>query len=421
MTTRKATLSPLNFSFILTNTLGTFLEYFDATLYAFFATTIASIFFPDKNGTTGLIYTFGIFAISFLVRPFGALLFGTLGDKFGRRNVLAANILLMSMGTVGIGLVPAYATIGLCAPALLIFFRLLQGLAISSEFTGSSIYLLETLPSQHGFFSGVSTSAGSFGIAFASLVAGVVSHFHFENHWRWAFFFSGAVIGLLGFYLRRKQPESTAFLKAAEAKLLYQRPPLILFKKYRKELFLSTLLGIYLGVVLYTILVYTATYLERLGLSSESALTISTITSLIEAFGTPFFGWLADRHGLRSILMFATISMVVLALPLFYLISLNIFLITLVAFSLLGLLTAAFDGPLVAYIIKKFDVGVRHSGVTLSYNLGAALFGGFIPVILTYFIDKTKILLLPSFVLIGSALLAFFVLFNEERIYTEQH
>lgn len=395
------------------------MEYFDATLYAFFATTIAAIFFPEKNGTIGLIYTFGIFAISFLVRPFGALLFGTLGDKFGRRNVLAANILLMSVATVGIGLVPGYAAIGLCAPALLIFFRLLQGLAISSEFTGSSIYLLETLPSRHGFFSGVSTSAGSFGIAFASLVAGVVTHFHFENHWRWAFFFSGTVIGLLGFYLRRKQPESTAFLKAAKEKRLHQKPPLILFKKYRKELLLSTLLGIYLGVVLYTILVYSATYLERIGFSPQSALFISTITSLVEAFGTPFFGWLADRHGLRSILIFATLSMAILAIPLFSLIDIHHVGITLIVFGILGFLAAAFDGPLVAYIIEKFDVSVRHSGVSLSYNLGAALFGGFIPVLLTYFIDKTKILLFPSFVLIGSALLAFFVLLKEKKNYSQ--
>lgn len=402
-------------TFILSNTLGTFLEYFDATLYAFFATTMASIFFPEKNGITNLIYTFGIFGISFLVRPFGALLFGTLGDKFGRRNVLSANILLMSVATVGIGLVPSYASIGFYAPGMLIFFRLLQGLAISSEFTGSSVYLLETLPSRHGFFSGISTSSGSFGISFASFLAAIVSNFHFETHWRWAFFFSGAVIGLLGFYLRRKQPESTAFLKAAESKSLHSKPSLVLFKKYRKELFHSTLLGMYLGVVLYTVLVYTATYLERLGLSTQNALLISTVTSLIEALAAPLFGWLADRHGLRSILIFATTSMAFLALPIFYLINLNKPMITLISFGLLGFLASAFDGPLVAYIIKKFDVSVRHSGVSLSYNLGAALFGGFTPVTLTYFINKTKILLFPSFLLIGFAFVALFVLVREKK------
>jgi len=216
-------------SSFLSNTLGTFLEYFDATLYAFFAATLASIFFPEKNATTSLIYTFGVFAISFLVRPFGALLFGTLGDKFGRRNVLAANILLMSIATVGIGLVPAYAAIGVFAPALLIFFRLLQGLAISSEFTGSSIYLLETLPSRHGFFSGVSTSAGSFGIAFASLIAGVVSHFHLETHWRWAFFFSGAVIGLLGFISLKNLMSLFVTVASLSATILEPHSSVVLF------------------------------------------------------------------------------------------------------------------------------------------------------------------------------------------------
>lgn len=392
------------------------MEYFDGTLYAFFVTTFAFTFFTGKNQTTSLIYTFGVFAIAFLTRPFGALLFRTLGDKWSRRNVLAANILLMSVATVGIGLILSYKAIALLAPALLIFFRLLQGLAISTEFTGSSIYLLETLPSRHGFFSGVSTSAGSFGIAFASLLAAIVSHFHFESHWRWAFFFSGAVIGLLGFYLRRQQPESIAFLKAAEAKSLHQKPPLVLFKKYRRELFLSTLLSIYLGVLFYAVLVYSPAYLERLGFSHQAALLISMLASLIEALACPLFGWLADRDGLRSILIFATLSMGFLAFPFFYLISLNIFGVTLLSFGCLGFLAAVFDGPLVAYLITKFDVTVRHTGVSLSYNLGAALFGGFTRVSLTYFIDKTKIILFPSFILMGFALLAFCVLLREKKL-----
>jgi MHS family proline/betaine transporter-like MFS transporter len=399
-------------SFILSNTLGTFLEYFDATLYAFFATTLALVFFPEKNATIALIQTFGVFAISFFVRPFGALIFGALGDRWGRRNVLAANILLMSLATVGIGVIPSYHLIGPLAPALLILCRLLQGLAISSEFTGSSIYLLETLPSRHGLFSGISTSAGSFGIAAASLLAAIVSRFHWENHWRWAFLFSGVVIGLLGFYLRRKQPESVAFLKAAEAKLLHQRPSLILFKNYRRELLFSTLLSIYLGVALYTIMVYSATYLERLGFSSQNALLISTVTALIEAIASPFFGWLSDRYGLRSILVLATAIMAPLALPLFSFVKVDSLGVTFLIFGCLGFLVAAFDGPLIAYIIRNFDVAVRYTGVSLSYNLGAALFGGLIPA-LTYSIDKTKTFLFPSFVLMVFALLALSLLLSD--------
>ena len=140
------------------------------------------------------------------------------------------------------------------------------------------------------------------------------------------------------------------------------------------------------------------------------------LASLIEALACPLFGWLADRHGLRSILIFATLSMGLLAFPFFYLISLNIFGVTVLSFGCLGFLAAVFDGPLVAYLITKFDVTVRHTGVSLSYNLGAALFGGFTRVSLTYFIDKTKIILFPSFILMGFALLAFCVLLREKKL-----
>lgn len=400
-------------SFILTNTLGTFLEYLDATLYAFFAGLIAQDFFPKENPTTGLIMSFGVFGIAFLARPFGALLFGYLGDRYGRRNILAMNILLMALATMGIGAIPSYTRWGIMAPLALICCRLLQGLAVSSEYTGSSVYILETVPKHHGLFSGISTAAGSFGIFGASFLAMQLSHFHAEHYWRWIFIFCGLVIGLLGFYLRRNQPESLAFLKAQKNHSLHEQPSIVLWQRYRKEFFLGIALSMYLGVVLYTVLVYSATYLKQLGMAPEQALTISTFLALVEAGTAIFFGWLADRVGLRLMLFVAALLMVIVAVPLFIFISADHFWKTAVVLGVLAILTGAFDGPIAAYLVNQFDVSVRHSGVSLSYNLGGAVVGGLTPMVLTYALEKTHLAIFPSFLLVGFGVMAIFILWKK--------
>lgn len=401
-------------SFILTNTLGTFLEYLDATLYAFFAGFIAHDFFPKENPTTGLIMSFGVFSVAFLMRPFGALLFGCLGDRYGRRNILAMNILLMALATMGIGMIPSYARWGIMAPLVLIFFRLLQGLAVSSEYTGSSIYILETIPEHHGLFSGISTAAGSFGIFFASLLAMQLGHFYLEDRWRWIFIFCGLTIGCVGFYLRRNQPESFAFLEAQKNHLLHEQPPKVLLQRYRDQLFLGIALSMYIGVVLYTILVYSATYLKQLGMASEEALTISTFLALLEASAAIFFGWLADQWGSRLVLLLGALSMVLVAMPLFALVDPIHFWRTLVALGVMAILAGSFDGPMALYLVNQFDVSVRHSGVSLSYNLGGAVVGGLTPMLLTYALEKTAIAIFPSFLLAGFGAMAVLILWRKK-------
>ncbi|MBX9742380.1 MAG: MFS transporter [Chthoniobacterales bacterium] len=403
-------------SFILTNTLGTFLEYLDATLYAFFASLIASDFFPKENPATGLLMSFGVFSIAFLVRPFGALLFGFLGDRYGRRNILALNILLMAVATMGIGMIPSYAHWGVMAPLSLIFCRILQGLAVSSEYTGSSVYLLETVPRHHGLFSGISTAAASFGIFFASFLAMQLSHFHGEHFWRWIFILCGLVIGGVGFYLRHDQPESPAFVKAKEAQLLHRQPTVVLIQRYRRPFFTGILLSMYIGAALYTILVYSATYLKQLGMTSEQALTISTLLALTEACAAIVFGWLADRWGVRSVLLLGACLMILLACPLFSFVSALHFGRTLLSLGLLAILAGVFDGPIAVYLVSQFDVSVRHSGVSLCYNLGGALVGGVTPVTLTYALEKTGLALFPSFLLIGFGFMAMMVLLQKPKV-----
>lgn len=392
--------------FILTNMLGTFLQYLDATLYAFFATTIARAFFPKGNPTTSLIMSLGVFAIAFLVQPLGGLLFGFLGDRFGRRNILTINILMMALGTMSIGLIPKYAVWGIKAPLALILCRIIQGLSVSSEYTGSSIYVLEMVPKHHGLFSGILTASASLGIFFASFLAMQLTRFHGEHHWRSIFVFCGFIFGVLGFYLRKKQPESLAFLKNKAANLLHKKPLFVLLQHHRKAFFTCMGLSMYMGIVYYTILIYSTTYLTRLGMNPQDALTISTLLALTESCSSIFFGWLADQYSLRSILLFSTTMMLLIVVPLFLLLNVHHFWTTLLALEMLVLLVGAFDGPMSAYFVAQFDISLRYTGMTLSYNLGGAVLGGLMPMVMTYGIAKTNCTIFPCFVIAAVSLLA---------------
>jgi MHS family proline/betaine transporter-like MFS transporter len=401
-------------SLIFTNTIGTILEYLDATLYGFFAVIIATTFFPKEDQLSAILLSWGVFTVSFIARPFGALLFGYLGDRFGRKKALTGTITLMAAATISIGFIPSYSKIGILAPICLVLCRIMQGLAVSSEYTGSSIYVIESMEKNHGLFSGITTAAGSSGIFLASLLAVTFSNLHIENYWRIAFICAGGLIGSVGYYLRTKQPESQAFLTAIAAKALYKKPVRTLLKTQASNFLSCIFLSMYIGVAIYTILIYSSSYLTNLGVDNKTALGISTMLALTEACLSPFFGYMSDRFGLRRTLTFATISMMVLATPLFLLITYKSLPLTTLALIILAALVAAFDGPLAAYLIGRFDVPVRHSGVSLSYNLGAALLGGATPLTLTYLIHTTHNELVPAFALTIFALISTIILIKQK-------
>src|SRR6185295_4043792 len=201
---------------LVAGSIGNALEWYDFALYGYFAPVFAVLFFPSDHPSISLISTFGVFAIGFLARPFGALLFGYWGDTVGRRATLAWSIMLMALPTIGIGLLPTFDHIGIAAPAMLTLLRFLQGLSVGGEFTGSVTFLVEHAPpSRRGYtgsWAGFSAQTGALlGSGVSTLVMLSVSE-EALHQWAWRIpFLAGGIIAAMGWYLRRRVPESPAF------------------------------------------------------------------------------------------------------------------------------------------------------------------------------------------------------------------
>lgn len=407
---------------ILGNISGIFLEYFDYTLYGFAASSIAKSFFPPEDPHNALIMTWLVFAIGFLVRPLGALFFGHFADRFGRRRILLTTIILSAIPTLGIGLLPTYSSIGMYSTLLLILLRLVQGFSFSTEYPGASVYLLESKPRRPGLLSGIITAAGSLGIFFASFIImlfnlpSISQHFPPDIAWRIPFILAGLIISILGFYLRKDMPESLEFLKACQQKSLVPFPALQLIKKHWQSLLRMLLVTMYLGVGIYTIMVYNSTFLEeRIHLSNQQAEALTTIVSLIEALTAPFFGFISDYFDRTKFLLLTTITAAIVTIPCYSLINSGHFSFILPSLILLIVLIASLDGPMAIYMLEKFPIEVRYSGFSISYNLGAAVIGGLTPFTLSLLIAKFNIDLIPGIYLTFFAMIASLTLWHTLR------
>lgn len=235
--------------------IGTILEWYDFSLFAFFTPVIAPLYFPHENKLTALMLTYAIFAIGFLVRPLGAIFFGHLGDRIGRKKTLVLSILMMSVATCCIGLLPTYAQIGLAAPILLIILRIFQGLSVGGESTGAVLFVVESYSHKHlGLISATLWSMTGIGMLLGSSIGTLTLQFpHHEFIWRIPFLL-GIFTGIIGYFLRQRLPESFLFQQAENHQKLVRFPLLIAITTYRKELFI--IIGLYILSAMITYLVF---------------------------------------------------------------------------------------------------------------------------------------------------------------------
>lgn len=399
---------------VAANSIGTFLEYFDYVLYGFSVPLIASLFFPSDNPITSQLLAWCAFSVSFLIRPVGAALFGHYGDQLGRRKMLRISIVLMAISTTLLGLLPTYSQIGWLAGWLLIFCRLMQGFAISAEYNGSSIYLMEMTAQYKGLLAAISPCASGLGMIAASLlvvcfIQKTDNHASFSSiHWRIPFVIAGILMGGIGLYLRNNLPETPEFLTSKISKVLSRKPLKDVLNKYSFSFIISIILSAYTGTATYTILVFTATYLQNnLGMPASSALFITAFICLMEALFSLLFGWLTDIMENYNLMLCGAVLMSIMAVPVFNLLKDAHSLLTIVSLlSFLALCLAAFDGPVSSFLSTLFPTPYRYSGVAVSFNLGGAVIGGSAPLWLTLLISKTNNLLIPGFYLSAFAMMA---------------
>lgn len=385
--------SPSKKKLISTTVIGNIVEYYDFGIYAVFAPKIGSIFFPSSNEQLTLLLSFIVFAIGFIMRPLGGLFFGHIGDKLGRKVALRLSISGMAVSTMSIALLPGYETIGIVAPILLVLVRLLQGLCIGGEGTGSAIYILEHMAGKKlSLVGSVVMASNSLGTLIAYGVGIAIDGLFGIDDITWRYgFVLGSIAGLIGAYFRSKNSESPVFHDLKERNATKDVPIYQVFKK-KKFATISVIVATGAAVsISYLIRGYiNSFYTEVMNYSARDAMYITCFALSCVVIFLPIFGFIADKIGYNHMLMTAAFCIAIWSSPQFALIAdgTGSLYNNYMGVCLLSLLCAAMCAPLYPYAIQSFPPELRYSGVSLSYNLGNALFGGTTPLICTLFMQK---------------------------------
>lgn len=396
--------------------LGNFIEWFDYATYSYFAIVIANVFFPGSDPALALMQTFAVFALSFLLRPIGAIFWGSMGDKKGRKWALSTSIFLMTGATFCIGLLPGYLAIGLAAPILLLLLRMVQGFSASGEYAGAATFLAEYAPAdKRGVYCSLVPASTAVGLLVGSTFATVMYSILPDaavNEWGWRIpFLLAGPLGLVAHYIRTKLEDSPTYQEMQ--KRVFEKtedaphPLRDLFRNHLKELVISFGACMLNAVGFYVVLTYLPVYLETVVMmeASQASLitTISLIAYVLFIFGS---GHLSDKFGRKKMLILACVSFIVLTVPAFMLLNTNEFFTVLVVELVMCLILTINDGTLSSYLTETFPTSVRYTGFALSFNMANALFGGSASFIATALIAATGSNLAPAWYMVGVSCLA---------------
>ena len=386
---------------------GNVLEWYDFAIYAYMATVIAKKFFPSGNEVTALLSTFAAFGVGFVVRPLGGILIGRLGDLKGRKTALLLTIALMAAGTVLIGLIPSYETVGPAAPILIVIARMLQGFSAGGEWGGSTAFIVEWAPeNQRGFYGSLQQCSVAGGLLLGSAVAALVSSVlpaQTVDDWAWRIpFLLGGLLGPVGLYMRRNIGETPAFARVAQETTSAATSDAPAPAWLAARAFGFTILW---SVSYYIVLAYMPTFLQQhVMLGRSEALWATTAGLLVLVTTIPLSGLLSDRFGRKPLLLAACVAFMVLPYPLFDLMLVGASLGTIIAIQVaLALGIALYSGPGPAAIAEIFPTKGRSTWMSTGYSLSVAMFGGFAPFVATWLIEKTGSLLSPAYYLMAAA------------------
>ncbi|WPL16233.1 Proline porter II [Thiorhodovibrio winogradskyi] len=396
----------MNRRLYLAGLVGEIMEWYDFTVYGFFAVVIASQFFPSEDPFVSMLSALAAFAVGFLMRPIGALVFGPMGDLFGRRRVLTTAVFLMAFPSLIIGLLPTYASIGVLAPTMLVLMRMLQGMSVGGEHTGCVVYLSEQGSSRHRALTAAVPFIGTvLGVLLGSLV-GVSIYALFDAAtvaaWAWRIpFLLGVLIALVGLMVRRHLPES--FRAADDA----ARPSLFsqLLNNHWRAFLQVFFLNIVFASGFYTVFIYNPMWLQHfVGESKDLTLQINSLALAMAILGIVISALLADRVGRKPLLYVSTIGITLMSYPIYALMLHEFPLYVLLGQLSFGLLIGLFMGVVGSVMVELFSAEVRSSAVSISFNLCFALFGGTAPMLATWLVHTTGNPLNVAWVLSAGAL-----------------
>lgn len=371
--------------------IGHALERYDVVLYGFFATLLAPVFFPPDSATS-IISSLGTFAAGYLMRPVGAIYFGALGDRYGRKQAFLWSVIFVTVPTLIIGLLPTYAQIGIYSPLILVICRLFQGFCAGGEFTGAAIFIGEHADDRYAGRAGSLVCAvGFLGLAFGTLIGSITTLPYFGD-WGWRIpFIFGALLTMWSYILRRNMEETPDFKQSEKKKSLLTSPLVDVLKHNKKGLISTISIGACGHVFLYSTTIYMNTvYKQQLHMSAHTLMMIDTSLILYWMLVVLIAGFLADRIGVKKLMSVSSLCMGFCVYPIYYMMNqgLSVHKI-LMSQIILITISAGFFGPATALFKEIFPTEKRYSGVAFGITLGQALWGGTTPMILEMIVRHT--------------------------------
>ena len=410
---------------IFASSLGTMIEWYDFYIFGSLAAVMSALLFPGKDPTWDLIKYWALFATGFVVRPFGAIVFGRIGDLIGRKYAFMVTLSIMGLSTFLIGCLPTYASIGFIAPLIVVVLRLLQGLALGGEYGGAAVYVAEHVPdNKRGFYTSFIQITATLGLFVSLLVVlgvqSLMSEADFKA-WGWRVpFLLSIVLVAMSFYIRMKLRESPLYASLKSQGKTSAAPLKEAFGNWKNfKIVLLVLLGATAGqgVVWYTGQFYALSFMQSIMKISPKQTSI--IVAIAVLLGMPFFtifGALSDRIGRLKIMMAGNLIAAITYLPIYHAMvnstpdpkHPNMMILTLLVFVQVIYVTMVY-GPIAAFLIESFPAKIRYTSFSLPYHLGNGWFGGTLPLLAGYIVVKTHNNFAGLYWPIGVALLTFLI------------
>ena len=367
-----ANLAKSDTKFLLASGMGTFLEFLDFAIYIAAAPLLTHYFFATTSELASIVFTWAAFATAFLVRPIGAILFGHIGDRMGCKKAMILSIIVMSLSTLGIGCLPGFSSIGYFAPVLLILFRICQGLAVSSEYSGIGVYLSQRLDLAPRFGSlcsitVIATWLGYFVGNYLMSITNMIS----DATWRWRvpFIATGVIVGVVGSWLRVSMNKG---LPEKQVRI----PFVSLLKTQKKEIGICMILSGFVGVACYMLLSYFPGYCQKYyGYSLEQAFALRDYLVLITISVTIFSGWLSDKVNRLSIMKVSAVLLLVVTICCLFLKLWFDWDLLMIQFLTVAIVIGLFSGPLPAVLAESFREEQRYTGSAFGHNIGIGWLG----------------------------------------------
>mgnify|MGYP005917557781 CR=1 FL=1 len=406
---------------LIAGSIGNFIEWYEFAVYGFLATVIAKNFFQleGESGLTSLILTYASFAIAFFFRPLGAVVFGRIGDRIGRKPTLIIVLVLMTLATAAIGVVPVYASIGIAAPLIVTLLRILQGLFAGGEYGGAVSLMTEFAPrGKRGLYGAWQSFTVALGLlAGAGIVALLSALLTPEalHDWGWRIpFFLALPLGIIGLYLRHALEETPAFQQHVEKleqgdREGLQDGPKVSFKeiatKHWRSLLTCIGLVISTNVTYYMLLTYMPSYLSHnLHYSEDHGVLIIIAIMVGMLFVQPIMGLLSDRFGRRPFIILGSVALFALAIPAFILINSNVLGLIFAGLLMLAVILNCFIGVMASTLPAMFPTHIRYSALAAAFNI-SVLIAGLTPTLAASLVESTQNLMMPAYYLMVIAVI----------------